>query len=175
VFQYDYDGIQGPAAQLSDIDGDGIPEYLAVQRRNQESFMQIYSLALNQPLVEWSLGLSLFNVGISRDGLMLPFDLNQDGFLDIFYRQSSSSLNILVARSGLDGTLIWERNDFLAPTNPVGAPTAIGDQNGDGIVDFISALAGGEIVHLSGAVGSTCNEIQVVLSIQPKAITPPEI
>ncbi|MFK5955954.1 MAG: VCBS repeat-containing protein, partial [Planctomycetota bacterium] len=153
VFQYDYDGIPNPIAQLSDIDGDGIPEYLTGVVRNQEPFMQIYSLALNQPLVEWGLGVNVS--GPILEDLMLPFDLNQDGFLDIFFRQATSNQGCLVAYSGLDGTLIWERNDFLAPTSPFGIPTAIGDRNGDGIVDFVTALAGGEIVHLSGVDGST--------------------
>ncbi|MFK5955999.1 MAG: hypothetical protein QM477_06090, partial [Planctomycetota bacterium] len=155
VIRYDREGIPLPLAQLSDIDGDGVAEYFSGQNNLAgEEFIQIYSLALNQPLVEWSLGPTIH--GFVGEDAPMPFDLNQDGFLDFVFRKWGAGIpGTLVAHSGLDGSILWERSDFALPNNLTGKPAALGDRNGDGIVDFAHSLAGGEIVHLSGLDGST--------------------
>ncbi|MFK5955066.1 MAG: hypothetical protein QM477_01325 [Planctomycetota bacterium] len=144
-----------PLAQLSDIDGDGIPEYLA-QGLNAQGVLsgQIYSIAREEVLVEWA---TLDTDGMVLSGLGDGYDLNGDGFFDVVFAESNGLTGEaeLEARDGRTGAVLWHRSDFHLPARLLRTPAAIGDRNGDGVIDFVQPIAGGEVVHFSGADGTT--------------------
>jgi len=158
VIQHEESEVGGILAQLSDIDGDGAAEYLTVEIVQPGLLVDavIRSVALDQVLVRWPIDWAGIQVAPDVD----PYDLNGDGFFDVVYLQNEPALGhaTLEARSGLDGSLLWRRDDFPGPADFTNWATSIGDENGDGITDFIQSLRDGNMVHFSGVDGSTLQQ-----------------
>lgn len=64
-------------------------------------------------------------------------DLDQDGKVDVIYTVEGHGI---YARSGIDGTLLWQK-DSVSAHGGNAAPVLV-DLNGDGVLDVISAIRG---------------------------------
>ncbi len=138
------DGAPRLEAALSGIDGDGVPEYFGLVKQGGVASGVYYSMEKQQALVTFSIPPYLH---LNSDRLS---DLDADGLVDIVYQSWDPipQLSHVVARSGLDGSILWTRA-ILA------SPILIGDHDGDGTDDFVSNLLPNEVIWLSGKDGST--------------------
>ncbi len=142
------DGAPSLEAPLSDIDGDGAPEYFGLVNQGGVVSGVYYSMEKQQALVTFTIPPSLT---LESDRLS---DLNSDGLVDIVYQSWDpvAKLSHAVARSGLDGSILWTRTDL---PDSLAAPILIGDHDGDGVDDFVANLLPNEVIWLSGKDGST--------------------
>jgi len=161
--------------QLSDVDGDGIPEILLWdQQTGADAEIWIYSLARQQILVNIPTGTQIFG------NLRSTSDLDGDGLRDMVavfwldFPNRPNTRGILKAMSGLDGSLLWDADPTLLGFQFFSGVSPVGDTNGDGREDIAAKLDPGSthgavISGLDGAflLDLTSNDVFGVEFLRP--------
>jgi len=135
---------------VADLDGDGSPEILAANSKNQ-----VFIWSANGTLRSgWPKNLAGFMSSIAVD------DLNGDG-----------QKEIILASAGSTGVRVFDKNGVILPgwpfiTNGITSPAAIGDVDGDGQKEIVVATLNGPTrLYMLKANG-------VVMPGWPKSINP---
>jgi len=130
--------------QLSDVDGDGIPEILLWdQQTGADAEIWIYSLARQQILVNIPTGTQNFA------NLRSSSDLDGDGLRDMAasflldFPDPPTQRLIIKALSGLDGSPLWVADPTLLGFQFLNGVAPVGDINGDGVEDIAATLGPG--------------------------------
>jgi len=141
--------------QFSDVDGDGSPE-IVFPRKNAAGQIELAVVSVARGQVLFTIPTGPDQGPLSPQELMTTQDLDGDGLRDIVNSvlETSPSLRLLVrARSGLDGTLLWQTDNNLIPQAGVTCP--VGDVDMDGLEDIGSfSILNPDAVVLSGKDGS---------------------
>lgn len=161
--------MRGPAKDLADVDGDGVPELILGMPKveyGEIQFSRIVCVSGSSPRVLWSHegAIAGDRFGSSLD---TGADLDGDGIEDLVGGAPSATLDgfegvgMVRALSGRTGRVLWERFGPVPSANFGAAVTFCGDLDGDGVADVVvgapgssaGAPSGGEVVALSGRNG----------------------
>ncbi|MBL8695214.1 MAG: VCBS repeat-containing protein [Planctomycetes bacterium] len=131
---------------LADLNGDGRPDGITANSASNDATILI---GIGQSRFA---SVPSFPIGINSDGIATA-DLNGDGALDLVTANRglpslSASISILL---GNGDSYFGASLNLSAPTSPVNA--ALGDLNGDGVVDLVSVGADGISIRIGDGLG----------------------
>lgn len=130
------------ALALGDLDADGDLDLLAAGARPQGS--GYYSLLLNRGAGVFNTSTQVSLPAYTPQSSLELADMDADGSLDIIMPMKYGSTNVLAVRFNNNGSFTNNTTALLSGT--FGSEVAVGDLDGDGDLDILTAAANGKLV-----------------------------
>src|SRR5215470_12146374 len=151
----------GVTVAVGDVNGDGIPDIVTAAGPGGGPHVKVFDGATGATIMSFF----AYNPAFTGGVFVAAGDVNGDGFADVVTGAGAGGGPLVQVFSGRDGTLL---RSFFAyePAFTGGVRVAVGDVNGDGIPDIVTAAGPGGGPHVKIFDEATANIIMSFFAYQ---------
>src|SRR5262249_10353109 len=132
----------GVRTALADFTGDGVPDIVTAPGPGMAPLVRVFDGVTGQPIAgPWGNGVQVYATAMNKGVFVATGDVNNDGIPDIVVGPDLGGTNQVRVFNGATGTAFpGVLGGFLPyPGTNRGVRVAVGDVNGDGTPDIITA------------------------------------